>query len=37
MQTCRQHLNADEYIRRIDRMVFVAGFITASLAASLIL
>ena len=36
MQTSRHHLNADEYIRRIDKMVFVTGVITATLAASLI-
>ena len=37
MQTCRQYTNADEYIRRIDRMVFVTALITAALAASLFL
>lgn len=37
MQTSRPRINADEYLRRIDRMVFVTGVITASLAISLIL
>jgi hypothetical protein len=36
MQSERQHTNADEYIRRIDRLVLVTGMITATLAASLI-
>jgi hypothetical protein len=37
MQTNRQHINADAYMRRIDRLVLVTGMITATLAASLVL
>jgi len=36
MQTRRQHINADEYIRRLDRMILATGVITATLAVSLI-
>jgi hypothetical protein len=35
MQASRHHINAEEYIRRIDRMVFVTGVIAATLALNL--
>jgi hypothetical protein len=36
MRTC-QHITAEQYLRRIDRMVFASGIIAASLAVSLII
>jgi hypothetical protein len=36
MQTSHHHINADDYIRRIDRLVMVTGVIIATLATSLI-
>jgi hypothetical protein len=36
MRTC-QHITAEQYIRRIDRMVLAFGVIAASLAVSLII
>ena len=36
MQTCHHHINADEYIRRLDRMVLAAGIVTVSLALTLV-
>lgn len=36
MLTCSR-MNADDYIRRIDRMVFVSGIITILIAGSLII
>jgi hypothetical protein len=35
MQTSHHHINADDYIRRIDRLVLVTGVIIATLAISL--
>jgi hypothetical protein len=36
MPTGRHHINAEEYIRRIDRIVFVTGVIAATLALNLV-